>query len=101
MQDSAKFPRDRAELLSLLEAHRNPMGNPAPVAQYHLEMMRLMGEASGFLNQAYNQTFNVPLRDKQLRQYKLALIQCGAAILDVLEAFEQTKKGEENGTVEA
>lgn len=101
MQDSAKFPKDRAELLSLLEAHRNPMGNPAPVAQYHLEMTRLIGEASGLLNQAYSQTFNVPLRNKQLMKYKLALIQCGAAILDVLEAFEQTKKGESDGNGEA
>lgn len=101
MQSSDNYPRDRAELISLLERHRTPMGNPAPVAQYHLEMMRLMGEASGLLNQAYMQTFNAPLRDQQLRRYKLALIQAGAAILDVLEAFEATKKEEENGTGEA
>ena len=99
MQDSAV--RSRQALIDLLHAHRNPMGNPAPVAQYHLEMMRLMGEASGQLNLAYSQTYNAPLRDKQLQKYKLALIQTGAAILDVLEAFEATKKEEDNGTGEA
>ncbi len=101
MQSSDKFPKDRAELLSLLEAHRNPMGNPAPVAQYTLEIMRLVGEAAGLLNQAYSQTFNVPLRDTQLRKYKMALIQAGSAILDVLEAFERSKKEETNGSDEA
>lgn len=99
---SEQVYRSRAELIELLERHRTPMGNPAPVAQYHLEMLRLIGEASGLLNQAYMQTFNAPLRDSQLRRYKLALIQTGAAILDVLEAFERTKKeGNDERTDEA